>query len=454
MRKGTLLVPAAALLILLALTAHQARAEVKLPAVIDSHMVLQRDARLPIWGWADPSEEVVVQLDDDVATTKADDQGNWKVTLKPKKADDKPHRLIVKGSNTIELEDVLIGEVWVGSGQSNMEWQLASTHGAKEAIAAAGRPQIRLFHVPKVTAMEPARVVDADWRVCSPETVGKFSAVLYHFGVRLQKELDVPLGLINSSWGGSPIEPWIVAGDQSGGMYNGMISPVKPFAVRGAIWYQGETNVMQKNGLKYLDKMKALVEGWRKAWGRDLSFYYVQIAPWAGGSYAPGQLPALWEAQVAALKIPGTGMAVVTDLVDNIRDIHPRNKLDVGNRLALWALARDYGKRDLIFSGPLYKSMKVEGSKIRLQFAHVGGGLTSRDGKPLNEFQIAAADGKFAAAEAVIDGNSVVVKARGVDSPTQVRFGWHKVANPNLMNKEGLPASPFQTDSWQGGTGE
>ena len=335
-----------------------------------------------------------------------------------------------------------------------MEWQLRNTHGAAEAIAAADHPQVRLFHVPKVQAPAPAKDVNAEWKVCTPENVPAFSAVLYYFGIKLHQELDVPVGLINSSWGGSPIEPWTVTEDGSGGMYNGMIGPLQPFAVRGAIWYQGETNVMQKNGLAYYDKTKALIEGWRKTWANDaLSFHFVQIAPWAG-RYEPGQLPALWEAQVASLKIPGTGMAVTTDLVDNINDIHPRNKLDVGNRLALWALAKDYGRKDLVYSGPLYKSMKVEGNKIRVSFAHAGGGLVSRDGNPLSEFEIAGGDGTFVAATATIDGDAVVVEAGGVASPAQVRFGWRKIACPNLANKEGLPASPFQTDNWQGGTGE
>jgi sialate O-acetylesterase len=287
------------------------------------------------------------------------------------------------------------------------------------------------------------------WKVCSPQTVPGFSGVLYFFGQRLRKDLGVPVGLINSSWGGSPIEPWTVAEGKGGAMYNGMIAPVKPFAIRGAIWYQGESNM--GNGLKYADKMKALIEGWRQVWGCDFPFYFVQIAPFSG--YGPGALPALWEAQVASLKIPGTGMAVTTDLVDNIGDIHPKNKVDVGNRLALWALAKDY-KKDLVYSGPLYKSMKVDGNKIRLSFAHVGGGLKSRDGKPLSEFQIAGADGKFVPAEAMIDGDTVVVEAKEVAAPTQARFGWRNEANPNLINKEGLPASPFQSNNWQGGTGE
>lgn len=427
-----------------------AQAEVKLPSVLASHMVLQRDKPIPVWGWAEPGEEVSVQFGDKTEKTKADDKGNWKVSFPAQKANAKPQTIVVSGKNKIELEDILIGEVWVGSGQSNMEWSLNSSHDGKSAIPAADKPLIRLFQVPKVQGKEPAKDVKAAWEVCSPKTVGRFSGVLYHFGLRLQKELDVPIGLINSSWGGSPIEPWTVAEKTSGGMYNGMIAPLLPFPVRGVTWYQGESNV--NNGLKYRDKMEALIEGWRGKWGKDLSFYFVQIAPWSG--YGPDKLPELWEGQVASLKIPGTGMSVTTDIVHNIGDIHPNNKFDVGNRLALWALAKDYGKKDLVYSGPIYKGMKVENNKVRLSFAHVGGGLKSRDDKPLTEFQIAGEDGKFVDAEASIDGESIVVQAKGVDAPTQVRFGWRNIANPNLINKEGLPASPFRTKNWTGGTGE
>ena len=431
-------------LLLVASSVPQARADVKLPKVIGSHMVLQRDRPLPIWGWADPNEEVTVKLDDAMATAKADEQGNWKVVLPAVKADGKVRSMTVSGKNKIELDDILFGDVWIGSGQSNMEWGLGGSHNAKEAIPAATDAQIRLLQVDKVQVPQAAKDVNSQgWKVCSPQTVPGFSGVLYFFGQRLRKDLGVPVGLINSSWGGSPIEPWTVAEGKGGGMYNGMIAPVKPFAIRGAIWYQGESNM--GNGLKYADKMKALIEGWRQVWGCDFPFYFVQIAPYAG--YGPGALPALWEAQVASLKIPGTGMAVTTDLVDNIGDIHPKNKVDVGNRLALWALAKDY-KKDLVYSGPLYKSMKVEGNKIRLSFAHVGGGLKSRDGKPLSEFQIAGADGKFAPAEAMIDGDTVVVEVKEVAAPTQARFGWRNETNPNLINKEGLPASPFRTDQW------
>jgi sialate O-acetylesterase len=426
-------------------------ADVKLPAVLDSHMVLQRDVPVPIWGWAEPGEEVTVTLSDHSATTKADDDGDWRVDLPAMKADGKSHSLTVAGTNQLVLTDILIGDVWLGSGQSNMEWQLTNTHGANEAITAASHSQIRLFHVPKVQQPQPASDVVADWKVCTPETIPAFSAVLYYFGKKLHEEVDVPIGLINSSWGGSPIEPWTPG--NGAGMYNGMIAPLQPFPIRGAIWYQGETNVLRNNGLAYYDKMKSLIGGWREAWGNDFPFYFVQIAPWSG-RYEPGQLPALWEGQAASLKIPGTGMAVITDLVDNIADIHPRNKADVGDRLALWALAKSYGNDDVVYSGPLYKSMKIEGDRIRIHFAHVGETLKTRDGNGPSEFQIAGADGKFVDAVAQIDGQTIVVSAAAVSDPKNVRFGWHKLCNPNLVNGAGLPAAPFQTDQWQGGTGQ
>jgi sialate O-acetylesterase len=441
-------------LLLVASSAPQVWADAKLPKVIGNHMVLQRDRPLPIWGWADPGEEVTVKLDEATAAAKTDARGNWKVVLPAVKADGKAHRMIITERNKIELDDILIGDVWIGSGQSNMEMGIAACDKAKEQISAANYPMIRLLLVPKVQVGQPAKDVNADWAPCSPKTVaaggwGGFSAALFYFGERLHKDLDVPVGLIDSSWGGSPIEPWTVSGEQGGAMYNGMIAPVKPLAIRGAIWYQGEANV--GSGLKYYDRMKALIEGWRNVWGYDFPFYFVQLAPWSG--YGPGSLPPLWEAQAASLKIPGSGMAVTTDIVENIRDIHPRNKFDVGNRLALWALAKEYGKKDLVYSGPLYKSMTVDGDKIRLSFAHAGG-LKSRDGKPLAEFEIAGADGKFVPAKAVIEGDEVVIEAKAVARPTQARFGWQNTANPNLANAAGLPASPFHTGNWQGGTGE
>lgn len=421
-------------------------ADVKLPAVLGSHMVLQRDQPLPVWGWAEKGEEVTVTFAGQTKTATADDKGNWKVTLDAVKANAMPQSLTVKGKNTVDLTDILVGDVWIGSGQSNMEWPLTATQKSKEAIEAANHPNIRLFHVPKVQVKEPAQDVKAAWVACDPKTVGNFSAVLYYFGVRLQKDVNVPMGLINSSWGGSPIEPWTVTDKGSGGMHNGMIAPLQPFAIKGVTWYQGESNVGQ--GMAYRDKKEALINGWRKTWGKDMPFYFVQIAPFSG--YGPGALPPLWEAQTACLQIPNTGMAVTTDLVDNIKDIHPQNKLDVGNRLALWALAKTYGKKDLVYSGPIYKGMTVADNKVKIEFTHVGGGLKSRDDKPLSSFEIAGEDGKYVAAEAIIQGDAVVVSSKDVAKPLHVRFGWSNVANPNLSNKDGLPASPFQTKDWKG----
>ena len=441
------------LLALLLMAPAVVRADVKLPTVLDSHMVIQRDQPVRIWGWADAGEEVSVTLGDETQKATAAADGSWLVELKAQKADGQARQIKVKGKNELILDDVLVGEVWIGSGQSNMEWQLTNTHGAPEAIAAANFPQIRLYHVPKVQEKSPAKDINAKWKVCTPENVPAFSAVLYYFGKELHEELKVPVGLINSSWGGSPIEPWTIKGESSGGMYNGMIAPLTNVAVRGAIWYQGETNVIQKNGLAYADKMADLINGWRTAFRNpELAFYFVQIAPWEG-RYEPGQLPALWEAQVASLKIPHTGMAVTTDLVDNIKDIHPRNKLDVGHRLCLWALSKIYGHKDLVYSGPLYESMTVEGNSIRLKFAHTAEGLKTSDGNAPTDFQIAAAEGEFVPATAKIDGHTIVVSAESISAPARVQFGWHALAQPNLFNSAGLPASPFQTTDWQGGTG-
>ncbi len=358
----------AAVLSLLLLTSgvRRAQADVKLPKVFGSHMVLQRERPLPIWGWADPGEEVTVRLDKATATAKADSKGGWKVVLPATKADGKAHSITISGKNKVELADILIGEVWIGSGQSNMDFPLVGARHGKDVVAMANHPQIRLLHVAKVQRPQPANdivlwspkqgkkqpvVVDPSapvWQACSPQTAPFFSAPLYFFGERLHKELQVPIGLIDDSWGGSGIEPWTVFEGKGGGMYNGMIAPVKPFAMRGVIWYQGETNAFLKSGMKYYEKMQHLIGGWRQAWGYEFPFYFVQIAPFVGTEkvhYPQGELTALWEAQVASLKIPGSGMAVVTDKVHDLKNIHPIDKLEVGNRLALWALAKDYGRR-------------------------------------------------------------------------------------------------------------
>ena len=461
---------------LVVLAASAAQAEVRLPAVIGDHMVLQRGQELPIWGWDTPGTEVTVTLGNAKATAKADpSSGKWCVRL-PAMPAGGPVTMTVQGTNTVTVSDILIGEVWICSGQSNMEWTVRNSNDADQEIAAADHPRLRHIKINHVPAKEPQEVVPSGgWEVCSPQTVASFTAAGYYFGRHLQQELEVPIGLIGSNWGGTRIEPWTPpVGFQSVpalkdvadrldtfpsvnndgkinhqsplALYNGMIHPLVPFGVRGAIWYQGESN--NGEGMLYYEKMKALILGWRKVWQNDeMAFYYVQLAPYRYGADRVSALPGIWEAQTAALGIPHTGMAVTVD-ISNITDIHPRNKQDVGKRLALWALAKDYGQTDICFSGPLYKSMTVEGSKVRIAFDHVCGGLLARDGQPLTHFTIAAEDKDFVEAKAEIDGQTVVVHADAVANPVAVRFGWHQEAEPNLSNKAGLPASPFRTDKW------
>ncbi len=455
-------------LALIVFSAAAAPAAVTLPSIIGDNMVLQRDQPLPIWGWDEKGKEVTVTLGDAKATAKAGDDGKWMVKLPAMKAGG-PHTLTVDGSSSVTIKNILVGEVWLCSGQSNMEWTVNDSNNPQEEIAAANHPKIRHIKIPHVTAATPqTNVQSSGWQECSPQTAASFTAVGYYFGRHLQENLDVPIGLIGSNWGGTRIEPWTppagflaVKGledmadttkfpqknDQGAidnrspqAMYNGMISPLVPYAIKGAIWYQGESN--NGEGMLYHDKMKALIAGWRTLWTNDeMPFYFVQLAPYQYGGDATS-LAGIWEAQSATLSVPNTGMAVTVD-ISNIKDIHPKNKQDVGKRLALWALAKDYGKDDLVYSGPLYKSHKIEGDTVRIAFDHVGGGLVSRDGKDLTWFEIAGENGEFAAAKAVIEGDTVVVS--GVEKPTAARFAWNQIAEPNLSNKDGLPASPFRT---------
>jgi sialate O-acetylesterase len=447
-------------------------AAVKLPGMLGDNMVLQRDREVPVWGWDDPGVTVTVSCAGAAASAQADDQGRWLVKL-PKMSAGGPHTLTVKGSTTVKVQNVLVGEVWLCSGQSNMEWPVNASNNPEEERAAAKFPQIRHIKIPHVPAdQRQSDVATGGWQVCSPETVGDFTAVGYFFGRRLHQELDVPVGLIGSNWGGTRIEPWtppegfrhipalkniadnlesFPAKNEQGqinhqtplALYNGMIAPLVPYAIRGAIWYQGESN--NGEGMLYYEKMKALIHGWRTLWSDpEMPFYFVQLAPFRYGGDGT-RLPGIWEAQQATLSVPHTGMAVTVDISD-VADIHPRNKQDVGARLALWALAKTYGVDDLVYSGPLYKSMRVDGDAIRVAFEHIDGGLVSRNGQPLTHFTIAGADGKFVPAHAEIRGDEVVVHADAVQEPTAVRFAWHEEAEPNLSNRAGLPAGPFRTD--------
>lgn len=458
----------------------------KLPSVISDHMVLQAGQPAPIWGWARPGETVTVRFAGQTVTGKAGADGRWEVALKPLAMSKQPAELVVSASETKVVSDVLVGEVWLGSGQSNMDKPLGEKSGqlptfnAAEEIAKADYPEIRLFMVSRVRAATPANDVEGRWVKTTPASIDavKFSAAAYFFGRKLHQELGVPVGLIHSAFGGTRIEPWtpkaafesmpslvkfaeeIKASPakppemQLASLYNGMVTPLAPYAMKGVIWYQGESNIIEyTDGVIYADKMTALVEGWRKDFKQNLSFYYVQVAPHLyhvarpSTNVSPEETPRLWEAQTASMRLPKTGMIVTTDLVDDLMDIHPRNKKDIGERLARWALAKDYGKSDIEVSGPLFRSMVIADGKARLSFDHLGGGLVAKDSKPLTWFVIAGRDGRFYPATAVIEGDQVVVSHPLVTEPTVVRFGWDEAAQPNFFNKAGLPASPFRTDN-------
>ena len=444
------------------------QADVKLSNIFSDHMILQRDRDLTIWGWADPGEKVTVTVGDRSSEAVANDKGEWSAPIKALKTSKHPIELKVAGKNKITLTDILVGDVWLCSGQSNMEWPVAASDNPQEEIKNANHPNIRLIHVKKVPNAKPQKEVVLEdnwtgWKTCTPESIPRFTAVGYFFGRELQQETDVPIGLINSSWGGTRIEPWTppVGFDvvekvkdiyknidpakynhqTPTALYNGMIHGLVPFGIKGAIWYQGESN--RGEAMMYYEKMKALIAGWRDVFQNpDLAFYFVQLAPYKyGGSETA--LPEIWEAQTATLEVPHTGMAVITD-IGNLADIHPRNKQEVGRRLALWALAKDYDK-DIVYSGPLLKSMKIEGNKIRVSFES-GAGLRSSDDKDLTWFQVAGEDGEFFDAQATIDNDTILVGSEQVASPRHVRFAWHQLAEPNLVNGAGLPASPFRSN--------
>ncbi len=433
------------------------RAQPTLPQFVSDHMVLQRDTPARIWGWAKPGEKVAVSIDKARETTAASAEGRWEVKLPPMKAGG-PFDMIVEGSEKRTIKDVLVGEVWFCSGQSNMSWIVLHSNNHDFELANANYPKIRMFTAAQPTKNQLANDSKGEWRVCAPKAIAYWSGVAYFFGRELHTKLDVPVGLIVSSVNGTRIEPWTPASGvemipelvgkdkvQNGDLYNAMVHPFTPYTIRGTIWYQGEGNV--GDDIIYYHRMRALVGGWRKNWGQgDFPFYYVQIAPLNWGGKAVDVHPQVWDAQLEALKIPNTGMAVTTDIVGHVGDAHPRNKQDVGKRLALWALAKTYGFEKLPYSGPLYKSASREGAKMRIAFDYAKGGLSARDGKALSWFTIAGADGKFVPAQATIDGETLLVGAESVSEPTAVRLGWHQIAQPNLVNVHGLPASPFRTD--------
>jgi sialate O-acetylesterase len=486
------------------LAAAGARADVTLPSLLGDHMVVQRRQPVHVWGRAADGEAVSVTFRGETRTAAADNLGFWSIYLPASEAGG-PFELAIKGSNSITLRDVMVGEVWVDSGQSNMEFSLRNAVNAEAELAAADHPNIRFYKVNRKSSPFPATDAEAiPWQACTPQSAGRYSAVAYFFARDLDKQFNVPIGIIDSYWGGTYVEAWMspralsssgdfmpalamwsrtienydvlaarrerrvnawkesVAkaqaegrtppelpweqnmdnADMPSGLYNAMISPLTAFPIAGVIWYQGESNASPERGPTYAAMFAAMIRDWRRAWGiGDFPFLFVQLPNYRSG--ANSKWPDLREAQLQTLALDNTAMAVTID-VGEAANIHPRNKQDVGHRLALAARALAYGER-LEYSGPLFRAAAPDAGGLRVWFDHVGGGLEAKDGAPLKGFMVAGADRRFQAAEARIDSSTVVVSSPNVAQPLYVRYAWADTPECNLYNKEGLPASPFRS---------
>jgi sialate O-acetylesterase len=442
--------------------------QIKLPSVIGDNMVLQQNSEVSVWGWGDPGSEIKVSGSWDNDTVKAiiSNQAEWKVKLTTPAAGG-PFTVSIKGNDEVVLKNVMIGEVWICSGQSNMEW--SPDHNllnAKEEIKNANYPDIRFFHVKKMGSSTPQNNCFGKWEECTPATMHSFSSVGYFFARGLLQNLNVPIGIIEVAWGGTAAEVWVKADlvdsdplmkacatkiisydwwpSEPGVVYNAMIAPIVPLRIAGAIWYQGESNA--SNPESYRKLFGTLIENWRHDFNNEFPFYYVQIAPFAYENKIRSAL--IREAQTRSMDIPKTGMVVVSDLVDNVKDIHPRNKQDVAKRLANWAMAETYNVKGLVYKHPLYQSMTLEKSKVRITFENVSNGLKATGGE-ITCFEIAGADQVFRPAKVKIDGNTVLVSSMEIKAPVAVRFSWSNDAIGNLFSKEGLPVAPFRTDDWK-----
>jgi len=438
-----------------------------LPSVFGDNMVLQQNSNVAIWGWSDPGEtiRIVTSWSKDTVKVKADNSAKWTTSIKTIAAGG-PYFIQILGNNKVQLNNVMLGEVWLCSGQSNMEmsanWKLIN---GEEEVAKATNPNIRIFHVTRIGAEYPQQNCIANWSVCSPETMRSTSALGYFFAREIQQKLNVPVGIIVSAWGGTPAEVWIEKSKiennpilnkskynehfdgwpgSAGVTYNSMIVPIVPYGIAGAIWYQGESNC--SNYPIYSLLMKTLIESWRADFKKDFPFYFVQIAPYTYG--ANGKAEYLREQQdIASKTIAKTGMVVISDLVDNIKDIHPKNKLDVGKRLAAYALTETYKQNMGEYKSPSYESMKIEKDKVRISFSHAADGLRCT-GKNPAKFMIAGEDQKFVPGTAKIEGSTVLVYSKQIKTPVAVRFCFDDSSIPDIFSNYGLPLAPFRTDKW------
>lgn len=458
-----------------------ASAQLRLPKVIGDNMVMQCKQEVPVWGRAAQNSPVTVKFGGQVKSTTANADGYWKVYLSPLKASATPAQMrIASGKDSIILHHILVGEVWLCAGQSNMEYpmkggysQAPPKRGADSAALALAthNPLIRLFKIER--KLNVPDVQSTGWQECGGTSLEQFSAFGYFFAKNLQQKLNVPVGMIESAWGATQIEQWtpaeayinapvfngelnptthIMNGVEAGKIYDSMVKPLAPFAIRGWLWYQGESNCITHDGMHYADKMQAIIKSWREAWGGKLPFYYVTLAPCYYThrkdplKHTPETLPEIWEAQTAALHIPNTEMVPTSDLVDILGDIHPSYKWEVGRRLAILAFNKQYGLKHLEYTGPRFKSIKVKGHHLVITFTHADG-LKTSDGQPVNWLEITGEGGKRRQAQAQIKGNKLIVYSRDITSPQQIFFGWNEIAQPNLMNSAGLPAMPFHAET-------
>ena len=486
------------------------RADVTLAPLFQDHAVLQRDKALPVWGRADAGEQVTVSFKGQQVSTTTEANGRWRVTLAAVPASAEPAKLVVTGKNTVTIRDVVVGEVWLASGQSNMEWPVRMAQDAAGEIAAANNPLLRHLTVGHNVAATPAETVKTSgWQAATPETAGEFTAIGYFFGRDLQRRLGVPVGIIDSSWGGTAIEVWMSddalrstaafpainarwqkdlaefparlknypleqeawkKGEEHAqathaknpvpwprvpvgpgtpyapsGLFNGMIAPLQPGALRGILWYQGEANWMHPE--EYAELFPALIRSWRTGWGQgDVPFYFVQLANYAVPNDPTFRAWArLREAQTQALLLRATDMAVTID-IGEAKDIHPRNKQEVARRLALIAKAETYGIPG-DFAGPVFERATPEGRALRVHFSHAATGLISYN-LPVQSLELAGADRRFFPASGKIEHGTLLVTAPGVKAPVAVRYAWSNAPVANLYNGAGLPAAPFRSDVW------
>jgi sialate O-acetylesterase len=445
-----------------------AHADIRLPSILSSNMVLQQQSRLKLWGWGEPYEKITVTTSWDNKTypeTKPNGNASWRLNITTPAAGG-PYTITIKGRNTIVLSNILIGEVWVCSGQSNMEmsgnWRLQDI---KQVLPTAYNNNIRFFHVPKATAQVPQNDCNAQWLVCDSNTLRSFSAVGYFFGRNLNSKLNVPIGLVEAAWSGSSAEVWtpdsvvnndpllkqaatkIAANDQcpnmAGYAYNAMIAPIKNFAIAGTIWYQGENNTI--NAASYPRLFTAMIDAWRKAFNKDIPFYFVQVAPFKYQLKNVGAL--MRESQTASMQHPNTGMVVITDLVTDTNNVHPANKHDVGLRLSNWALAETYHQQEIAYKSLLFKSMSIHKDKAIVVFDNADKGLIIKGKEPAQLF-IAGPDQVFYPAGASVKNNKLTVWSAQVKQPVAVRYGFSNTAIGNLFSTNGLPVGPFRTDNW------